>query len=79
MKKVKNYGYVYPERSDEHMIEVKHLRDINFDEKYNYYNKSFKVKFKRAILWVLLNTVVFLVVRIRHGVKIHGKKNIRKN
>ena len=32
MRKVKNYGYVYPERSDEHMIEVKHLRDINFDE-----------------------------------------------
>ena len=44
MKEVKNYGYVYPERSDEHMIKVKHLRDCNFDENYNYYNTSLKVK-----------------------------------
>ena len=79
MKEVKNYGYVYPERSDEHMIKVKHLRDCNFDENYNYYNTSLKVKFKRSLLWLLLNTVVFLVVRIRHGVRLHGKKNIRKN
>ena len=34
-------GYVYPERSDEHMITVKHLRDTNFDEKFNYLDKSF--------------------------------------
>ena len=28
-----NLDYKYPERSDEHMITVKHLRDTNFDEK----------------------------------------------
>ena len=26
-------GYKYPERSDQHMIGVKHLRDTNFDIK----------------------------------------------
>ena len=29
-----NLGYNYPARNDEHMIEVKHLRDTNFDENY---------------------------------------------
>ena len=32
----RNLGYIYPERSDEHMITVKHLRDTHFDENYNY-------------------------------------------
>ena len=40
-------GYVYPERSDEHMITVKHLRDTHFDENYPYYDKSKWFKFKR--------------------------------
>lgn len=72
-------GYVYPERSDEHMIDVKKQRDTHFDENYNYYDKSKKTMFKRGLLWVLLNSVVFLVVTIRHGLRIHGKKNFRKN
>ena len=43
-------GYVYPERSDEHMITVKHLRDTHFDENYNYYDKTFWNKIKRGVL-----------------------------
>ena len=35
-------GYVYPERSDEHMITVKHLRDTHFDEKL-YWSKYWKL------------------------------------
>ena len=42
-----NLDYVYPERSDEHMIAVKHLRDTNFDEHHKYYNPTFFHKFKR--------------------------------
>ena len=72
-------GYQYPERSDEHMIYVKHLRDTNFDEKFDYVDRTFSRKIKKGILWLLLNTVVFLVVNIRHGIRYHGKKNIRKN
>lgn len=37
-------GYVYPNRSDEHMISVKHLRYTHFDVNYNYYDKSFLIK-----------------------------------
>lgn len=44
----KDLGYVYPDRSDEHMIKVKHLRDTHFDEKFNYLDKSFFYKVKRV-------------------------------
>ena len=75
----KDLGYVYPERSDEHMIKVKHLRDTNFDEHYDYLDKSFGYKVKRVLLWILLNPIVFTVVTIRHGLKIEGKENLKKN
>ena len=45
-------GYKYPERSDQHMIDVKHLRDTNFDENYLYYDKTAWTKFKRGVLCV---------------------------
>ena len=72
-------GYVYPERSDEHMIDVPHLRDTNFDENYKYIDKSRWKRFKKGVLNVLLNTIVFLVVNIRHGLKIYGKENFKKH
>ncbi|MBR2904083.1 MAG: 1-acyl-sn-glycerol-3-phosphate acyltransferase [Clostridia bacterium] len=74
-----NLTYDYPERSDEHMIKVKHLRDTHFDENYEYMPKGFWNKFKRVLLWIVLNPLVLTVVKIRHGVRIFGRKNIRKH
>lgn len=74
-----NLGYNYPERSDEHMLKVKHLVDTNFDEKFAYLDKSFWYKVKRVFLWIALNLFVFPVCTLCHGLKIHGKKNLRKN
>lgn len=71
-------GYVYPERSDEHMITVKHLRDTHFDEKYNYYDKTLWNKIKRGVLWIVLNLIAFPVVTIRHGLKIYGRDKLKK-
>ena len=75
----KDLGYVYPNRSDEHMISVKHLRDTHFDENYNYYDKSFFNKFKRFILSIALYVVGFLVCTIRHGLKIEGRKKLKEH
>ena len=71
-------GIVYPERSDEHMITVKHLRDTHFDEHYQYLEKGFFHKVKRVALWISLNLVGFPVVTLRYGLKIHGKENLKK-
>ena len=72
-------NYIYPEKSDEHMITVKHLRDTHFDENFTYLEKGFWHKFKRGVLWVLLNLVVFHVCTIRHGLRIYGRKNLKKH
>ena len=74
-----NLNYKYPERSDQHMIEVKHLRDTHFDENYVYRKTGFWHKFKRGVLWVLLQLLAFPVCTIRHGLRIYGKKNYKKN
>ena len=56
------YALTYPERSDEHMIEVKHLRDTHFDENFQYLPKGFWHKFKRGVLWVVLQLIAFPVL-----------------
>ena len=70
--------YKYPERSDEHMITVKHLRDTHFDEHYPYLPKGFWHKVKRVVLWIGLNFIAFPVCTIRHGLKIYGRKILKK-
>ena len=74
-----NLGYVYPEQSDEHMITVKHIVDTNFDDNYNYLDKSLWYKIKRVILWICLQLVAFPFISLYHGLKIYGRKNIKKN
>lgn len=74
-----NLGYNYPNRSDEHMLVVPHLVDTHYDENYRYYNHSFSYKQARLGLWLLLHIIVFPLCRLLHGLKIYGRKNIRKN
>ncbi len=75
----KDLGYIYPNRSDEHMITVKHLRDTNFDENYPYLDKSLWYKIKRVVLWIVLNLLAFPVCTIRYGLKIEGRKLLKKH
>ena len=62
-----NLDYKYPERSDEHMINVPHLRDVNVDENYPFRKITFWHKLQRGILKFLLYFVVFLVVTMTQG------------
>ncbi len=73
-----NLDYKYPQRSDEHMITVKHLRDTHFDENYQYLEKGFWHKVKRAALVVSLYLVGFHAATIRHGLKIYGREKLKK-
>ena len=73
-----NLDYKYPDRSDEHMITVKKVRTTVFDEKYPYYKKGFWYGVARVFLWIFLNIIAFPLLRITHGLKIYGKKNLKK-
>ena len=74
-----NLNYTYPSRSDEHMIDVKHLRDVDLNESYPYLQKSFWFKCKRVFLWVMLYAVIFWLLRLTHGLKVYGRENMRKH
>lgn len=73
-----NLDYTYPAKSDEHMITVKHLRDTHFDENYDYIPRGFKGWFLRSTFWLLGNFLGVPVCAIRHGVKVYGRKNLKK-
>ena len=74
-----NLGYKYPEKPDEHMITVKRVRELKLDEKYEYMPRGFGYKFLRVCYFVLLNLIVFPVMRLSHGLKIYGGENLKKH
>ncbi|MBE6567111.1 MAG: 1-acyl-sn-glycerol-3-phosphate acyltransferase [Ruminococcaceae bacterium] len=71
--------YVYPERCDEHMITVNKKREIKYDENYPYLKKGFFFAIARGVFFVLLYIVVFPLLRLVLGLRIEGRKNVRRN
>ena len=74
-----NLPYQYPGKCDEHMIPVKHLRDVHLDENYPYLQKSFWFKCQRGLLRICQYTVLPIVMYFRHGLHIHGKEKLRQH
>lgn len=72
-------NYTYPERSDQHMLELKRTREIHLDENYNYMPKGACFKIGRAFVASLLHLIVFPLMRLTHGLKIYGKENLKKH
>lgn len=71
--------YPFPEFTDRHYLVVKKNDGTVFDESYPYFDDSFSARFVRFWTRVLLNVLVFPVNRVRLGLKIRGRENVRKN
>ena len=71
--------YTYPERSDEHMLELKRTREIVLDENYEYMPHGIGFRIKRFLVAVVLHLIVFPLTRLTHGLRIYGRKNLRKH
>ena len=71
--------YTYPERSDEHMLTLKCTREINLDENYDYMPKGVGFRIKRALVAAVLHVIVFPLMRLTHGLRIYGRKNLKKH
>ena len=69
----------YPDKCDEHMLRVKKKRTLVFDHTYPYYPKSFWYKLRRVGYFLLIQLIVFPLMRLTHGLRIEGRKNVRKN
>ena len=71
--------YPYPKQTDQHYLKVKKDRGIVSDRKYPYIDRSplfrFWDGFVRFLLWIL----VFPTARIRMGLKVEGRENLKKH
>ena len=69
----------YPKYTDQHYIDVTEDDGTVFDKDYPYVDKTKKFKFKQFFIRAGLYTLVFPFSYVRMGLKIRGRKNLRKN
>ena len=70
--------YNYPEYTDQHYLVVKKNNGLVFDENYPYIDNSKGFRFKRWWVRVLLYLIVFPLCPIYMGLRIKGRKNLKK-
>ena len=75
----KTTKYPYPEFTDQHYIDVPEKFHNVIDENYSYIDNSKSMRFKRFWVRILLNVIVFPVAKIRFGLKVKGKRNLKDN
>ena len=73
----KTTKYPYPEYTDGHYLDVEEKTHYVFDENYPYVDTSKKFRSKQFWIRVLLRTIVFPMAKIRFGLKVNGKKNLK--
>ena len=74
----KTNKYPYPEDTCGHYMPVNKDRGIIFDKDYPYVDYSKGFAFKRFWVRLLLRVIVFPWARIKMGIKIKGKYNLKK-
>jgi len=76
---VPQLDFKYPEKPDDRMVALKHLRDVTVDENYPFLDKSFKFRFIRTAMYLGIFVLVFNLSPLLYGIKIEGRKNLRKH
>lgn len=71
--------YPYTQQTDKHYLTLKMDRGIVFNESYPYIDTRGSFRFVDFLFRIALRTVVFPAARIRMGLKIEGRKNLKKH
>lgn len=74
----KTNKFPYPEDTATHYLHVKKDNGNVYDTHYPYIDKSFKFKFKNFFFRIILVLIAFPVSKIRMGLKVKGKENLKK-
>lgn len=74
----KTKKYPYPEYTDGHYLKVKNDNGLVFDKNYPFIDNSKSFKFKRFWYYLFHRLIIVPVVRIRLGLKVKGRKNLKK-
>ena len=75
----KTKKFPYTEYTDGHYIHVKSTKDIKFDKDYPYIDNSKSFRFKRFWFGLFYRLIVIPVSNIRLGLRVKGRKNLRKH
>lgn len=75
----KTKRYPYPEDTSEHYLKIKKNNGMIFDKDYPYIETKKSFRFKRWIARFLLTTIVFPSTYFKVGLRIKGKKNLKKH
>ena len=71
--------FPYPVETDKHYLQVKKDRGLVFDTDYPYVDRSPKFRFKQQLMRIALTVLVFPVVRVRLGLRVNGRENLKKH
>ena len=71
--------FPYPEQTDRHYLEVKRDRGLVVDKAYPYVDRRPAFRFQQWLVRVLLRLIVFPVARIRLGLRVEGRENLKKH
>lgn len=75
----KTKRYPYPEDTAEHYLKIKKDNGIIFNKDYPYIDNSKSFRFKRWFVRFLLHLIVFPSTHFKVGLRIEGKKNLKKH
>ena len=70
---------VYPSSLDEHTIDLNITHEVIVDENYPFLDKSFSFNFMRGLMHLGIFVMVFFLSHLRFGLKIEGRKILRKH
>ncbi len=71
--------YPFPDDTSMHYLKIKKDNGMVFDKNYPFIDKSKWFNFKRNIIRIPLTLIVFPFARLKVGLKIEGKKNLKKH
>jgi 1-acyl-sn-glycerol-3-phosphate acyltransferase len=75
---VPDFGIKFPDDPFTHVIPVNKIRELSIDAKYPFLDKSFRFTFMRNLMHLGIFVLVFPLSIFRFGLKIRGRKNLRK-
>ena len=72
-------GIEYPEKPDQPILHPNKRREVVIDENYLFLDKSFFARVKHIAIYLGIFVLVFPVQKIRYGLKVVGRENLKKN